>query len=135
MKKLLLLLVGLFIFVGVEAQVHTYYRLKDIDTNKGTTQKAERIEILRLVITYDYCYECDEYGNRKSPQNYDMDIYLRVRNDENGNTIYRAKYHPFICVVSADKSRVNKYWDNPSVRHLITVYDKQKPTFDDIIMY
>ena len=135
MKKLLLLLVGLFIFVGVEAQIHTYYRHKDIDTNRGTTQKAERIEILRLVITYDYCYECDEYGNRKSHQNYDMDSYLRVRNDENGNTIYRAKYNPFICVVSADKSRVNKYWDNPSVRHLITVYDKQKPTFDDIIMY
>lgn len=137
MKKLLLLLLASLCYCTVEAQVHTYYRHKEVDTAKGTTRMADQIQLLRLVITYDYCYECDEYGNRKNPSAFDMDIYRRVRADENGNTIYKASHHPFVYVISADKTRVNSYWDNPSVRHMITVYDKQRPTFEreDVIMY
>ena len=131
MKKILLLLFGLFIFNATEAQVHTYYQVKHVDANRGDTKKATSLIVERLIITPKYCYQCDEYGNRKRPNAFNMDIYHYKYTDRNGNTVYEGTLGTY--VISADKRRFNYYFG--SSKHLITVYDKEKPQFDDIIMY
>ncbi len=135
MKKLLFLLLALISYHITEAQVHTFYQHKEVNTIKNTTTKCDRLRTLHLVITYDYCYKCDEYGNRINPSPYNFDIIHRLRTDENGNTIYRGGAPTTVLIVSSDKTRLNEYADYPNLRHLIRVYDKEKPKFDDIIMY
>ncbi len=131
MKKLLLLLIGLFIFSATEAQVHTYYQVKTVNTNMGETTKATSLIVKRLIITSKYCYQCDEYGNRERPDAFNMDIYHYKHTDRNGNTVYEGAFGSY--VISADKRRFNYYVG--SSKRLIIVYDKEKPQFDDIIMY
>lgn len=135
MKKLLLFLFALVSCLITEAQVHTFYQHKRVNTLTGSSKKVDRLHTLRIVITYDYCYVCDEYGNRENPSPYNFDIMHRVRTDENGNTIYRGGALSTVWIISSDKNRLNKYSDYPNLSHLIDVYDKQKPKFDDIIMY
>lgn len=133
LKKMFYFTVALLVCFVAEAQtVHTYYCHKMLDTSIGKTTKAKKLEIKYLVFANDCCYECDARGNRLRPDMFNLDVFRKKYSDANGVTVY-VNGTGFAFAISADKSRLNEY--HSRLTHLITVYDKQRPQFDDIIMY